>query len=82
MLRPVELLRGGMKFGNAKFSYVIAGMATAELSHAKQAVLAEMDFGLPLKFVRVLQLSPKPLSMHYPWQRLHFRLLFTCCDLV
>lgn len=26
MLRPVELLRGGMKFGDAKFSYVIAGM--------------------------------------------------------
>ena len=39
MLRPVELLRGGMKFGDAKFSYVIAGMgwrmATEDLSHAK-----------------------------------------------
>lgn len=73
MLRPVELLRDGMESGDAKFSYVIAGMATEELSHAKQAVLAELE---------VCQLSPKPLSMHYPWQRLHFRLLFICCDLV
>lgn len=52
MLRPVELLRGGMKFGDAKFSYVIAGMgmwtgmAIEELSHAQkkeQAVLAELE---------------------------------------
>lgn len=35
MLRPVELLRGGMKFGDAKFSYVIAGMAAEELSHSE-----------------------------------------------
>lgn len=41
MLRPVELLRGGIKFGDAKFSYVIAGMAAEELSHAKEAVLVE-----------------------------------------
>ena len=41
MLRPVELLRGGIKFGDAKFSYVIAGMAAEELSNAKEAVLVE-----------------------------------------
>lgn len=35
MLRPVELLRGGMKFGDVKFSYVIAGIAAEELSLAK-----------------------------------------------
>lgn len=43
MLRPVELLRGGMRFGDAKFSYVIAGMATEEISHAKHVVLAELE---------------------------------------
>lgn len=56
MLRPVELLRGGMKFGDAKFSYVIAGdggcgcglgLATEELSHAqtkaRNRLLAELE---------------------------------------
>lgn len=35
MLRPVELLRGGMKFGDAKFSYVMAGTAAEELFHTQ-----------------------------------------------
>lgn len=63
MLRPVELLRGGMKLGDAVFSYVIAEMAAEEPSHAKQAILIELAFGLSLEVCRsIATLSNTPFD--------------------
>lgn len=56
----MELLRGGMKFGEAKFSYVIAGMTAEELSHAKKAVLIELAFALPLEVCESIAALSKP----------------------
>lgn len=65
MLRPVELLRGGMKFGDAKFSYVIAGMGWGWQQRTfhtqrktKQAVLAEFEVCEVCESISTLSKAP------------------------
>lgn len=80
MLRPVELLRGGMKFGDAKFSYVIAGMGMGMATwrqrsfHTQETKKKNNElFWQNLKFVRVLQTPSKT-----PFDALSLSLAATC----